>query len=44
MNYIKKNITEGRRCNKREKEYRNNKMKQKTAKRCESGESELESE
>jgi hypothetical protein len=26
MNYRKKNIKEGIRCNKREKEYRNNKM------------------
>jgi len=33
VNYRKKNIKEGKRCNKREEEYRNNKIKQKTAKR-----------
>jgi hypothetical protein len=34
MNYRRKNINEGRRCNKRVKEYRNNKMKQKKTKGC----------
>jgi len=37
MNYRKKNIKEGRRCNKRENEYRNNKMKQKKVKSYVSG-------